>query len=70
MGRPPFLPGQLAPRLTPKQREMLAQTIFAGCCVSFPLQSTLPHGRFVLGQAVALRWSSVSRPATSCYALA
>jgi len=34
-GRPPFVPGETAPRLTPKQREMLTQTIFAGCCVSF-----------------------------------
>jgi hypothetical protein len=35
MGRPAIVPGQLAPRLTPRQREMLTQTIFAGCCVSF-----------------------------------
>lgn len=30
MGRPPFVPGQRAPRLTPKQREMLLLTIAAG----------------------------------------
>jgi hypothetical protein len=34
-GRPTILPDQRAPRLTPKQREMLTQTIFAGYCVSF-----------------------------------
>ena len=35
MGRPPIALGQIADRLTPKQREMLTQTIFAGCCVNF-----------------------------------
>jgi hypothetical protein len=35
MGRHPIPAEQRLPRLMPKQREMLTQTIFAGCCVSF-----------------------------------
>jgi hypothetical protein len=33
MGRPPIVPGQRAPRLTPRHREMVRLTVQAGACV-------------------------------------
>lgn len=35
MGRPAIVPGQVAPRLTPRQREMLLVTIAAGHASNF-----------------------------------